>query len=97
MLKGSLSEEEGEDVVVEIVRYEKALESGIAKRFNLVCDLGVGISVYDRDLVPLGVSIQLVVRVIRRRSVPRIDNARVLHQEIRRRLIVDVVSHRFKA
>jgi hypothetical protein len=70
MLKGSFSEEDAEDVVVEIVSHEEALETCVTQRFDLVCELGVGISVYDRDLIPLGMPIQLVVRMIHRRSRP---------------------------
>jgi hypothetical protein len=94
MLKGSFSEEEGEDVVVEIVRYEGALETYVTQRFDLVCELGVGISVYDRDLIPLGaVDTARCSHDPPKTSIPRIDDARVLHLDVRRRLKVDVLRH----
>jgi hypothetical protein len=70
MLKGSFSEEEAEDVVVEMVGCEKPLETRVAQRFDLICELSVRISIDDRNLVPLYVPIQIVVRVICRRSIP---------------------------
>jgi hypothetical protein len=65
MLKGSFSEEDGEDVVIEIVRCKGPFETYVTQRFDLVCELGVWISVDDRDLILLGVPIQLVVRMLR--------------------------------
>jgi hypothetical protein len=70
LLKGSFSEENAEDVVVKIVGCERLFETGIAQRLDLIGKLGIGISGNHRNLVPLGVSIQLVVRVIRRSSIP---------------------------
>jgi hypothetical protein len=70
LLKGSFSEVEIEDPVVEIIRWESALEGAQRKSFHLIWQDAVGISVDHRDLVLLGVPIQLVVRVIRRRAIP---------------------------
>ena len=74
---GSFSEEEVEDVVIEIVCREEPFELAHRQRVHFVWELGIGISVDDRYLVPLGVSIQLVIRMIRLDgSIPFIDNAR---------------------
>jgi hypothetical protein len=70
LLKGSFSEENAEDVVVKVIHCERPLKTRIPQRFDLVGKFGIWISVNDRNLVPLGVTIQLVVRVIRRSSVP---------------------------
>jgi hypothetical protein len=70
LLKGSFSEVDAEDVVVEVICWEKSLEIRVIQQFDLVCELGVGVSVYDRDLVPFGVSIQIVVRMILRSPIP---------------------------
>jgi hypothetical protein len=50
--------------VVEIVRCERPFKTRITQRFDLVCELGIRISVNDRNLVPLGVSIQSIIRVV---------------------------------
>jgi hypothetical protein len=96
LLKGSFSEEEAEDVVIEIVQCEVPLETRVAQRFDLICELGVGISIYNRNLVPFDVSIQIVVRVIHRRSIPFISDARVLHLDACWWLKVNVLRHFFK-
>jgi hypothetical protein len=70
LLKGSFSEEDAEDVVVEVLGCEKPFKTHITQRFDLICKLGVGISVDDRNLVSLSMPIQLIVRVIRRTSIP---------------------------
>src|SRR3954453_15428664 len=54
MLKGSLSEEQIEDVVIQIVGCEILIERGKRQLFDLVCEVAVGISIDDRDLIPLG-------------------------------------------
>jgi len=69
MPKNSFSEEEGEDEVIEIVRGKGTLKTYVSQRFDLVSYLGIWISVYDRYLVSLGVSIQLIVRMIGQTSI----------------------------
>ena len=56
--------------MIEIIGYERSFKTNVTQRFDLICKLGVGVSVNHRNLVPLGVSIQLVIRMIRRSSIP---------------------------
>jgi hypothetical protein len=82
--------------MIEIVRCEGSFETYVTQRFDLVCELGVWISVNDRNLILFGAPIQLVVRMLRQTSIPRIDDARVLHLDVRRRLKVNVLRHGLK-
>jgi hypothetical protein len=55
------SEEEVEDVVVEVSRHECPDKPACRKVFHLVWEIAVWVSVYDRDLIPLGSEIWPIV------------------------------------
>jgi hypothetical protein len=91
-----LSEGQCEDPMVEVVRCEEPVELRVVQLFDLVRQVAVGISVDDRDLVPLEVRVQPISCVPVVTSFPRVTDARVRHLEVHRRLEIYVLSDLLK-
>jgi hypothetical protein len=90
MFRVFLSEEKGEDVVVEVVCRKEPIEGAIPQVLYLVGKFCVGITVNDRHLIPLEVPIQPIISVIRVAAISDIQNAGILHLISTRRLKIYV-------
>jgi hypothetical protein len=91
-----LSEEEVEDIVIEVVCREEPIELAHWQLSHLVWQVAIGIPVDDRHLVSLDVTIKLVASMSQPASVSRIHDAWIRHLYVVRRLKIYVLRQRLK-
>jgi hypothetical protein len=81
-----LSDEQVEDVVVELIRHKSSIERAKRKLPHQIWKGAVGVSVDDRYLIPLGVGVAPIACVLRLVRVEAVEDAGVLHPRVGRRL-----------
>src|SRR5690606_22394035 len=98
ILGDSLSEVQIEDVVMEVVRREYAIQVGQRNQSDLVRDVPIRTPGYRRDLVSLDVAVGFVARELNACVVLGVDDAGVLHLDIGRGLeiYVPATQHPFQ-
>src|SRR5437868_6530410 len=91
-----LSEEESEDIVVEILCRKMPIKRTIRQIFHYIRKFAVGVTVDDRDLIPFGARIGPIISKLRPRFVAMINDTGILHLNINRRLEIYVLRDSFK-